>query len=381
MLLIKSLLCFRGFDNGRRFLLISLACYALFLMVSPVLAKAPVLLVLLLLIATPVLLAGSMRRVHDAGFATPLAAIPVAFFWLAVLGITYITHGASYFLLGLSFIATLAGTTLSNAKVRRNRQYQWGYCGPVSVQPEDRVASARRMYDRIEPTIASGNHQPSPSVTSDQVTHSYVESSLSTSPDVETEPENYRPALAERSPKNWEQQLGEWFVANRKLSLTAALAIVVMVISLFAWTLFTSDPDEVIIEEQPSPLLAAKERINKIQLPDNFWVMLDQHNALTVAWQGDLQTDGEIWSAMTAIGDRECVEIRFNDGDSYRTMRVEVKNQGDYYADFSPVDTLAVVEAIAKKSRFSLCGFDFSLKGTQALLMSNKAYFDMLTQD
>ncbi|MCW9017762.1 MAG: hypothetical protein OQJ89_12400, partial [Kangiellaceae bacterium] len=59
-------------------------------------------------------------------------------------------------------------------------------------------------------------------------------------------------------------------------------------------------------------------------------------------------------------------------------IKVTSKNRGDYYADFSPVDTKALIEAIAKRDRFKLCGYEFSLKGTQAKLMVKKKYAEYL---
>ena len=158
MPLLKSLLCFKGYDNGRRFLLISLACYLIFIILSPLLERAVVLLIILLVVCTPIMLASSMRRIHDAGFATPLAGGSVAVYWLCVFGITFIDHGASWSLLILSFLITIAMTTISNARVRRNHSYHWGYSGPVdlAVTPEQ-PANQNFHHQRIEPTIAGAH--------------------------------------------------------------------------------------------------------------------------------------------------------------------------------------------------------------------------------
>ncbi|MCW9016639.1 MAG: hypothetical protein OQJ89_06735, partial [Kangiellaceae bacterium] len=127
MPLLKSLFCFKGYDIGRRFLAISGACYLLFLALSSVLAKAPVLLVLLLLVCSPIMLASAIRRIHHAGFATPLGVIPLLVFWFCVFGVTYIEHGSAWLLMLIAVIATFVFTTISNAKVRRNLDYVLGY--------------------------------------------------------------------------------------------------------------------------------------------------------------------------------------------------------------------------------------------------------------
>ena len=390
MSLLKSLLCIRGFDNGRRFLLLSLACYGLFFLLSPVLGKAPILLVLLLLVVTPVLGASSMRRIHDAGFATPFAAGAVVIFWICSLGITYIEHIASYSLLVLALLVTLAMTTITNARVRRNRDYVLGYSGPLNQTEESQLAQQRRYYDRIEPTIASSNSgaNPKPAESNgqgqagqpEQVANDYIESSL-VSESGNNRENFHRASNTGTRQVGWETKLGDWFAENLKVSLLGAAAVIIIVIAIVGVNT-TDGPDEVTDPAKTQEIAKeAKLRNHKIELPDNFFVMLDQYQALTIAWQGDLLSDGEIWLATTALGDAECTEIRFDNGDKYRTMRVEVKNQGDYYADFSPVDTLSIIEAIAQKSRFSLCGFDFSLKGTQSILMTNKAYYEYLTQE
>jgi len=83
---------------------------------------------------------------------------------------------------------------------------------------------------------------------------------------------------------------------------------------------------------------------------------LDEYDALTIGWQGDLTSDSKIWSAITAQGDQDCVEIKFSVRDEYRTMKVQVKNQGDYYADFSPVEPPKIIQSIALRDKFTLCG-------------------------
>ena len=369
MLFIKSLLCLRGFDNGRRFLVISLVCYGLFLLLSSVLLKAPVLLVLLLLVATPVLTASGMRRIHDAGFATPYAVVAILVYWLTVLGITFIDHGAAYALLVLSVLVTLAMTTISNARVRRDRQYYLGYHGPVFDEQSREPIAERRFYDRIEPTLAGGQ----------AATGSDGKAANSSEDDLAATNRFHSAHYAPAAQSGLEEKLGEWFLANKILTVCVSVVLAIAVAGYVFWPQELAE--EVNEEESKVSQQQVKERLNKIKLPDNFWIMLDQNNALTVAWQGDLMKDGELWSANTAKGDRSCFELRFNGGESYRSMAVEVKNQGDYYADFSPVDTRDMLEGIAKKSRFNLCGFEFSLKGTQSIMMSNKAYFDILTEE
>mgnify|MGYP005813614195 CR=1 FL=1 len=360
MPLLKSLICFKGFDNGRRFLVISFICYLFFFILSSVLIKAPILLVLLLITATPVLLASSIRRIRDAGFNIILAALAPVVFWLCVFGITYINHGASWFLLLFALIVTLAMTTISNARVRHSHQYFMGYSGPVDIKAStEKMPSHHFHHQRIEPTIASGQTKQSDqtSQTNDSKPHD----------------ESVRVNRASAQ-TGWEQQLGAWFSNNKQLSLFATVTIFVAVIISIVWGVFDQPQQTAEQVTEQKVVSPTKQRLNKIEMPDNFWLMLDEFDALTIGWQGDLTKDGQAWSALTAEGDNDCFEINFSIRDEYRTMLVTVKNQGDYYADFSPIDTKKIIHSIAQRDKFSLCGYDFSLKGTQAKLMNNQKY-------
>ncbi|TQV85479.1 hypothetical protein [Aliikangiella coralliicola] len=366
MPLLKSLLCFKGYDNGRRFLLINLACYLLLILFSSVLAQAPVLLVLLLLVCTPVMLASSMRRIHDAGFATPFAAGPVIVFWVCVFGIAYINHGASWTLLILAVLVTLAMTTISNARVRRERSYVWGYSGPINLSDSvDTPQPQHFQQQRIEPTITGGS--------SELNTHVDGAGQVETGASGSVENHQYEEPAGRAAQVSWEQQLNQWFIANKQFTIVGSIVISLVVVVGIVLSLFDEEVPLQTVAEQPV-VEAPKERLNKIEMPDNFWIMLDKNDALTIAWQGDFKTDGELWSAITGKGDKDCFEISFNNRDKFRSMKVTVKNGGDYYADFSPVDTQNAIKAIALRDKFKLCGYEFSLKGTQARLMNNKKY-------
>lgn len=367
MPLLKSLVCFKGYDNGRRFLAISLSCYALFLALSPVMGKAPVLLVLLLIVSTPILLATSFRRVHDGGLATPLAAIPVVTFWLVSIGIVYISHGSAWALMILAVLVTLGFTTLSQPGKRRQYTYTLGYSGPVLI--EDKGERVSDNFQRIEPTIAGHHAESKDSIEIETTNDEFDLISHSVPPGSH--------ASNERQDNGWEQAFQKWVIENKKsVALTSAILVILMfVIILWPHSDIEEEPRK---EEQTQKSSAPKQRIAKVEMPDSFWIMLDENDALTVAWQGDIKSDGEVWSALTAKGDQSCVEISFNRQLKYRAMKVEVKNGGDYYADFSPVDTAAIVESIARRSSFKLCGYEFSLKGTQAKLMTNSKYRKIL---
>ncbi|WP_196139323.1 hypothetical protein [Aliikangiella sp. G2MR2-5] len=398
MPLVKSLFCIKGYDNGRRYLAISLACYLLFLMLSSVLAKAPVLLILLLVIASPVILASSMRRIHDAGLATPLAGIPLMVYWLAVFAITYVEHGAIWLLLIVSLLVTLGLALLKDPRQRGPSQYVMGYSGPIAIQSSESVAP--QNFERIEPTLAGHHHE-------DVQDKAQIENNAKTeerapvadlfqsvesetplaaerphSPQKQFERESHRGYSRSHKGSGWEAALQKWLQENRRIALVALSILSIIIVGIIGFSLLPEDTEKNLDKgTQSKPLPVARERLNKVEMPDNFWVMHDQYDALTIAWQGELKDDGFLWSALTAEGDNSCVEIIFSRQVRFRALQVSVKNGGDYYADFSPVDSKELIEAIAKLSQFKLCGYEFSLKGTQAKLMVNKKYSDYLMSD
>ena len=377
--LLKSLLCLKGNDNGRRFLVISLACYFSLILLSSALSQAAILMILLFVVTTPVLAASSFRRIHDAGFATPLAAIPVVIYWVNLFGIAYIQHGSRWGLLVLATLATLAMATVSNARVRRNHHYQMGYYGPINLNVSKEAVV---QPNRIEPTIAGRNpDQNAAQKTIDAAAAISTDSTASEySPIDDIMPST---DANERNPVDpgWEQQLVIWFNQNRQLSIMVATILSVAILTLIA---LSASEDQTIPEVNDNSQQAIqpkqKVRLNKIEMPDQFWIMLDENDSLTIGWEGDIQTKSDLgennsyWSAYTGKGDKTCVDLHFSLGADIKTLLVTVKNGGDYYADFSPTDTQTIVKSIADKDRFKLCGYEFVLKGTRNLLRKNKKY-------
>ena len=293
--------------------------------------------------------------------------------WLNLFGITYIEHGSRWALLILAVISTLAMATISNARIRRNHKYQIGYHGPVNLTPASDVPIHR---DRIEPTIA-GQKSEELHLDISQVAKQYT-----VVHDIQASTAN----LYQSQQNNWEQQLGRWFIANRKISIIAISTILCITLIVVILPVFENQP-EPIVETKQAKIDTKKVRLNKIEMPDQFWMMLDQNDSLTIAWEGDFKTDAELepegsyWSASTGKGDKDCVDLHFSLGENIRTLLVTVKNGGDYYADFSPVDTETIVKSIAGKDRFKLCGYEFTLKGTRSLLRKNKKYTQFLKID
>lgn len=354
MLLFNSLLCVKGYDNGRRFLLISLICYLWFFLLSPLLDKAVILVIFLFITSLPLLMTSSMRRIHDAGFATPLALVPVIVFILVVLGITYFTSSARWFLLLLAALVTALTTTIKHVKIKGNRDYIWGYAGPANM-----IASEQNHHSgkRVEPTILS---KKEPSLT-----------------DIDLGATQLDVAKYRNVSHHNNQQSGflSWVAANPH---TGMILFIMILASLVGWRIYSSvskkaSVTQIAKTEQPQIL-------HKIAMPDQFSVMMDQHDAVILSWQTDAQKGEQIYSALTAKADISCAYINFDASEKYPTMLAEVKNGGEYQVRFSPLDSADIVKAIAKRSRFKLCDFEFKLKGTQSRLMANKKYATLIRQ-
>lgn len=372
MPLLKSLFCLKGRDNGRRFLIISLVCYFLLIVLSSVLNQAAILLIMLIAITTPILATSAIRRIHDAGFATPLAAIPVAIYWINLFGITYIQHGSRWALLVLAAITTLAMATVSNARVRRNYVYLLGYHGPVDLETSN---EAPVQHSRIEPTIAGQKTVDTEHQISQSSKYSPIDDIIPTSGSKEREPVK----------NGWDQQLALWFNQNQRLSIIIAAMISLATLLIVVMSLAENENTQSTqVNSQQISTPKPKARLNKIEMPDQFWIMLDENDSLTIGWEGDIQTKSDLgennsyWSAYTGKGDQTCVDLHFSLGEKIKTLLVTVKNGGDFYADFSPTDTEIIVKSIADKDRFKLCGYEFVLKGTRSLLRKNSKYSEYL---
>ncbi len=315
-----------------------------------------------------------MRRIHDAGFPTPYAGIPILVYWINMFGLAFIEHGSKWTLLILAFIITLGMATISNARIRHNYQYKFGYHGPVNL--EENIDQSV-PNDRIEPTIA-GNKASQDNSTQTQ---------MHNRPNLFGEQENDVIAQSNlisdesNSPtaqqNTWEGQLGLWFIANKTISLAGISAITLLVLILVLMSTFSAPPPNPIPIDSVKAA-TVKQRLQKLEMPDQFFLMMDENDSLTIAWEGDYKKEGEYWSAYTGKGDIECLNLHFSLGEDFKTLLVTVKNNGDYYADFSPTDTAKIVKSIADKDRFKLCGYEFVLSGTRSILRQNRKYLEYL---
>jgi hypothetical protein len=119
-------------------------------------------------------------------------------------------------------------------------------------------------------------------------------------------------------------------------------------------------------------------RTDRVSFPDNFSLLLSQHHGLIINWQADSSDNEKIWELQNAQGDKSCKEITFNNGKKTRTTDVVAENREQYFANFSPLDTESLLQEIAFRDYFTLCGYKFSLKGSQAILGKHIEYARMV---
>jgi hypothetical protein len=421
--LLKSLLCLQGVDNGRRFLAINLSSYILIAAFSSLIALSNLILILFCLFCLPLVAAAGIRRVRDAHFKLGIAAIPVITFVATLLLLSFAETPVRWFVLLLSLVVTLAFAMLNNAQVNSHKltkKYILGYAGPVDLAAATQPTPFQHSYhERIEPVIQPHLEQSlSDDLAKNSTTNGLGANSADVSNDalideIETssfnqqgiEQHDINPSRGSQSYKNIYQNprerdqsqsflamlniqaVKQWYAQTNSARLHMVIGIIAA-ISLVSIAIFWPSAEDQIMPNQLVNQVetSSRQRLNKIEMPDSFWLMHDQHNAITLAWQGETVAKGQVikegdyWSALTAVGDKSCAELVFSRDSRFRSQQVVMKNQGDYYADFSPVDSKAIIEAIALKSRFNLCGYEFSLKGTQAILMSHKKYADYLIQ-
>jgi hypothetical protein len=113
------------------------------------------------------------------------------------------------------------------------------------------------------------------------------------------------------------------------------------------------------------------------KIPDGFSVILEG-DVLIVRWLGEADSVGEIWSLASAKGDKTCANLSFNNGSQYRPVMVELMADTAIEARFSPLDTQDIISDIAMRGSVKLCGYNFSLRGSQAALSQNAAFIPYL---
>ncbi|MCL1066245.1 hypothetical protein L2735_05410 [Shewanella olleyana] len=411
---IAFLFCRQGRDNGLRALAIQLSCLV-FVLIIALLFSNTVVTLIAAAIALPVCGLSSLRRVKDAAKPNSLIAAPLTLLLIFSLSLSLSFPAVvSSIVFILAALVSAAFAWLPAPKTnQRKMTYVMGYNGP-HVKSDSVSGQARR---RREPTMGETGHGNLNSGSLDagfddeqaydqdfepgyQQETVYKEESDTASDfgdsgqgysaqnhdDTESayasdDKPSYRVDRGALESGSLSELLKSWLIwaqSNQKalmmvakgLGVVLAISLVIYLISL----LFSGDE----VEQEPVEIapIAQPETINetaRVKLPDGFWLILQQ-DVLVLRWLGDEGDAQPIWRLDTAEGDNRCAEMIFNDGSKFRPMQVDLMADSGTEARFSPLDNKRIIDSIAMRGSFKLCGYNFSLKGSQATLSSQPAF-------
>lgn len=162
---------------------------------------------------------------------------------------------------------------------------------------------------------------------------------------------------------------------ERRYWLPVGGGVGAVLLVLLVWGLWPNadeSPAEEAVPSVPSAPIAASDRVT-LDLPDGFSVALEQ-DVLIIRWLGERDKPQNLWSITTAKGDKSCSALVFNNGTEYRTITVDLLADSATEARFTPLDTASIITDLARRGSIGLCGYKFSLKGSQAVLEPNRAF-------
>ncbi|WP_299571591.1 hypothetical protein [uncultured Shewanella sp.] len=404
-----SLFCRQGRDNGLRALAIQLSCLAFVLIFALLFSNSAVTLIAAV-IALPICGLSSLRRVKDAAKPNLIIAIPLTLLLLFSLSLSLSFPAVVTSILFILAAIVSAGFAWLPAPKTNQRKtiYVMGYNGP-HIKAGEASGQARR---RREPTIGESGHSHQHfdaafdeaqtyeqnfepgyqqetvyrEESDNSVNHSKVNHLGQSQQDGEShyaadDKPTYRVDRGALESGSLSELLKSWLIwaqSNQKVLLMVAKGLgIVLAITLFIYLislLFTGGE----VEQEPVEIapIAQPETINetaRVKLPDGFWLILQQ-DVLVLRWLGDEGDAQPIWRLDTAEGDKRCAELTFNDGSKFRPMQVDLMADSGTEARFSPLDNNQIINNVAMRGSFKLCGYNFSLKGSQATLSSQPAF-------
>lgn len=432
---LNTLWCYQGRDNAFRFLAIILASFSFLFLVGLVFPQSMIILFAALL-TTSVISLSALRRVHDADrpiFWVLLAVLPHLLFVLscylfwpfaAIAGVGLLGIACSVF---ISFfpansqkVAYVEGYYGPKAQVkselggvRKRREPQvFGQTARADVKPmtaevhyvidDERgqnevsdVGAHQASFDHAEVEINETKHTNSKHIDIDTTDEPLVAPIRFSA--IDQAPESMsafkqswqashrfdvdRDALDTGSVteliKSWLNRLKEHQIP---VILGAKVLGVLLVSGLIVWLLVSLTTGDDSDEKDTVEVRAAETRhVDRVsaKLPDGFWIVM-QDSIFIVRWLGDTDTAKNLWRLDTAQGDKTCSELVFNDGSEYRPISVDLMSDEATEARFSPLDNKSIINHIAMRGSFKLCGYDFSLKGSQATLMQHQEFADYL---
>ena len=424
---VKTLLCRHGRDTGFRLIAIMLTAFLL-LTLAAVVFSASLINWIMMLLVTPIVGLSAIRRLNDANKPIKLAIIcvvPVLLFGILIYFMVPLGILAGVFLFGLA-----CGGFCAFLPAKNSIQYVQGYNGPSIVQTSIFSSVHQRQEpvmqgetspvhtdDSAHPFISSAtdsaelekhllNEHLQQATTIDQPAHystqhstKHIDHSAESAIDDTQSPSftassdrSHQPLYVDQNAlqsgsiteltKTW---LNMAKLHRLKLFLIGKVVAAILVLSLIIyWVLALisafseDDTEQAQLTENTSSVQPTKAR-QMTKLPDGFWLVLEG-DILIVRWLGESGEAHNLWDLATAIGDKTCSHLTFNDGSRYRPITVDLLPDSATEARFTPLDKNTIVNDIALRGSFKLCGYQFSLKGSQATLMQNPQFEKILSQ-
>ncbi|MCO4798774.1 MAG: hypothetical protein KC484_06145 [Colwelliaceae bacterium] len=356
---LHSLFCWNGCDNRYRFSIIIALSHLFFIIFTTIFSSTFIICLFILLISTIVITGTTKRRLKDALLTKTWLYTPsISFALIGLITISF-DHQALYWLI---LIPVALSSILLTYISKNNLNYIYGYYGPIDLKFESYPSSSSQ---RIEPTLKSANSSVDSIDLSSPQRASYTHSEMNLDSSTEDIGELIR---------------NKFLNQNNGKFIIMGVAIIITIAMLTSFILsFINSPETITTQQDRKAEEEVVLRENMLQLPDDFSLMTTAYNGLIINWQADDSNQKTLWNIRKVSGDANCKTILFNNNENYRTTLVTVEKTNDYFAEFSPLDTKEILKSIAIRSSFTLCGYSFSLKGSQSTLDKHIYYSTLIT--
>lgn len=377
---LQAVFCLKGFDDRNRFFATSIFTILGFIICSAILSNYLVVSFVILFMLTLVLTCSAKRRLRDAKLNINWQLVPGGLLLLTGILSLLLESTASYYLLILPLLSIALLLTYPSKKTNEKANYILGYLGPVDLSEyKQKPIAIKTPNQRIEPTLAAEG--------ANEQLYSYeniAEQSITPDHTFDDEIDSKQADIGEL--------IRLKFLGNRKIQLGLIASVALIFLGVLVNSTISAIPTEqnltnkselhepqVLASSVSATVLTNKDHL--LAMPDNFNLYLSEYQGIIIHWQADEVDNGELWSQLSTKGDKSCQSIKFNKGSSIRPLSVLVENGSEYFASFSPIDSSELIKALAFRGKFSLCGYSFSLKGTQAVLGKHSQYAPFLEQD
>lgn len=375
--LFRSLFCWHGIDQPFRFFLIILFSFISFSFTNITAQSNATFCIVILAISVITCLFSSRRRIANTN--TALSTIYLFNLLFFIFGLLVVIMPA-VFPLSVLFIPFLLLMSLLRFPILIQHSYTFGYAGDIDLsQYKKKHSHIQQKNKRIEP-ILYGKKDVELGIQNANEQHLNDQRPPLKSVEVDSFTHKITPYLC---------QLGQIvhrviFTKKTPMPIRAGFGLIIFILCflplLFQSSSNDKSPTKISLDE---PVVTGLEKdqgeyVNQVTLPDDFSIMTTNTGGIVLQWDGDETANGYYWQLLNANGDKTCKEITFNSGAPIRTVDVIVVNANVYQARFSPLDTTTLIRHIALKGRFTLCGYSFSLKGSQKALGKIPYYADLI---